>query len=456
MFRPLTRTLFPCRADKQEPGMNKHHRWLLDEVEHWRAEGLIDAGQAHALIARYDHEPATAWGKIIFSAIGAIIFGLGIILLFAYNWDAMHRYAKLAAIFIAILAAHSAGYYLNRPNSQHRKLGESLHLLGTMLFGAGIWLIAQIYHIDEYYPNGVLLWAMGALLLAWALPSLAHAMLALALLMLWHGFEVFDFHRANQSATWLIAFGILPLTWIHRSRVTLFFALALFMTSYATAVTGIELGHNTVITVLFSLACSYILFSRLVSATRFPESAGAFRVIGVGVYAVLLFLLTIGDVEEDLFRRAGDTVTALQWFYWLFPVALAVAGVLTLLLRYSDIIKEPVDRVETGIVLAALTVVLMASLKAIPPGGAGWVLLNLLFLTHSLVLIRRGTHTLRWQSVTLGSVMLAAFTFARFLDLFDSLILRALAFLGLGAALFAIGIYYSHQKQRAGLREQHA
>lgn len=436
--------------------MNKHHRWLLDEVGHWHAEGLIDAGQAEALIARYGREPETAWGKVIFSAIGAVIFGLGIILLFAYNWDAMHRYAKLAAIFIAILAAHGAGYYWSRPDSQHRKLGESLHLLGTMLFGAGIWLIAQIYHIDEHYPNGVLLWAMGALLLAWALPSLAHAMLAMALLILWHWFEVFDFHHANQLATWLIAFGILPLAWMHRSRVTLFFALALFMTSYATAVTSIELRYNTVITVLFSLACSYILFSRLVSATRFPESAGAFRVIGVGVYAVLLFLLTIGDIEEDLFRRADDTVTALQGFYWLFPVGLAVAGVLALLLRYSDIISEPVDRLETGIVLAALTVVLMVSFGAMPAGGAGWVLLNLLFLTHSLVLIRRGTLYLRWQPVTLGSIMLAAFTFARFLDLFDSLILRALAFLGLGAALFAIGFYYSHQKQRAGLRGRHA
>lgn len=428
--------------------MNKHHRWLLEEIPRWQNESIIDADQARQLTARYAGEPSAGWGKIIFSAIGAIIFGLGIILLFAYNWEDMHRFSKLAAIFAAILAAHAGGYYLSRPQSQHQKLGESLHLLGTMLFGAGIWLIAQIYHIDEHYPNGILLWALGALLLAWVIPSLAQAMLAMALLILWHWFEVFDFNHANHLATWLIAFGILPLAWMHRSRVVLFFGIALFMTSYATAVASIELRAGTVITVLFALSCSYILFSRIVSASRFPESAGVFRVVGVGIYAVLLFMFTIGDVEEDIFRRIPENVSALQWFYWLLPVGLVVAGVLGLLLRYSDIIREPIDRIETGIVLATLTIVLLLSFNAIPPGGIGWILLNLLFLAHSLALIWRGTQYLRWQSVTLGSVMLAAFTFARFLDLFQSLLMRALAFLALGAALFAIGIYYSRQKQR--------
>ncbi|HEX7028082.1 MAG TPA: DUF2157 domain-containing protein, partial [Gammaproteobacteria bacterium] len=335
--------------------MNKHHRWLLNEIAAWRGEGIIDAGQAQRLIERYGDESSTAWGKIIFSAIGAIIFGLGIILLFAYNWEDMHRLSKLAAIFVALLAAHAGGWYLNRSHSQHRKLGESLHLLGTMLFGAGIWLIAQIYHIDEHYPNGILLWAMGALLLAWAMPSLAQAMLALLLLTLWHWFEVFDFHRTSHLAVWMIAFGILPLAWLHRSRTVLFFGIALFMSAYATAVASIELRAGAVITVLFALACSYILFSRLVSATRFPESAGAFRFAGMSVYAVLLFMLTIDDIGDDVFRRGMESVTALQWFYWLLPVALVVAGVLILMLRYSDIIKDPV---ETGIVLAALTLVL--------------------------------------------------------------------------------------------------
>ena len=40
-------------------------------------------------------------------------------------------------------------------------------MLGTLFFGAGIWLVAQIYHIDEHFPNGFLIWGLGALALAW-------------------------------------------------------------------------------------------------------------------------------------------------------------------------------------------------------------------------------------------------------------------------------------------------
>ena len=45
---------------------------------------------------------------------------------------------------------------------------KSLHLAGTILFGAGIWLVAQIYHIDEHYPNAFFFWGFGAMTMAWA------------------------------------------------------------------------------------------------------------------------------------------------------------------------------------------------------------------------------------------------------------------------------------------------
>jgi hypothetical protein len=43
--------------------------------------------------------------------------------------------------------------------------------------------------------------------------------------------------------------------------------------------------------------------------------------------------------------------------------------------------------------------------------------------------------------------MLAALVVARFLDLFDSLLMRSLVFLVLGAGLFYIGHLYAKQKQ---------
>jgi len=44
-------------------------------------------------------------------------------------------------------------------------------------------------------------------------------------------------------------------------------------------------------------------------------------------------------------------------------------------------------------------------------------------------------------------VLIAALVFARFVDLFDSLLLRSLFFLALGAGLFLIGNFYSRRKK---------
>ena len=185
--------------------MKKSIKWLLAEIDQWLKEGLIAAEQADILKRRYSiTEQESAWGRSIFISIGAILFGLGVILLFAYNWEKMHKFAKLAVIFLALLATHGTGFWLRRSAGRSRTAGEGLHLAGTMLFGAGIWLVAQIYHIDEHYPNAFFIWSLGALALAWALPSISHAIVAALLLMLWNGFEAFDFKNPQLLSPFII------------------------------------------------------------------------------------------------------------------------------------------------------------------------------------------------------------------------------------------------------------
>ena len=88
------------------------------------------------------------------------------ILFFAYNWAAIPKFLKLALVFAALVTSHGAALWVTRRNPANHSLVEGLHILGTMMFGAGIWLIAQIYHIDEHYPNAFLVWGLGALGLA--------------------------------------------------------------------------------------------------------------------------------------------------------------------------------------------------------------------------------------------------------------------------------------------------
>ena len=147
--------------------MNKHVRWLHEQLPAWVTQGVISPTQADVIRKSYPEPKATLpWGMVIFSGIGAVVIGLGVILLLAYNWHAMPKFGRLGLIFGALIAMHLWGQWLFQQPDWRRQLGEALSLLGTMLFGAGIWLVAQVYHIDEHYPNGFLLWAGGALAMA--------------------------------------------------------------------------------------------------------------------------------------------------------------------------------------------------------------------------------------------------------------------------------------------------
>ncbi|MFL0804311.1 MAG: DUF2157 domain-containing protein [Agarilytica sp.] len=429
--------------------MNNYRKWLLGEVELWQSQGIIDASQANQITGLYPYHQETNWGKVIFAGIGAIIFGLGIILVFAYNWEAMHRFTKLGIVLLSVAVAHVIGFHYSREHSAHKRIGESLHLLGTMLFGAGIWLIAQIYHIDEHYPNAFLVWALGAMAMGWVLPSLGHTFLALVLVFLWHWFETFEFRSVNHGAVWLVLLGILPIALIMRSLSALFLTCCMLIFSYSISYSTVaERSDETLVCVMLVLSGVFILGSHLAVKSQFPQCQNVLRVVGVGVFSVLLFIVTFDEFDRVRFENDLSTVSTVTWFYFAFPVV-AFSVALARILMVSNLMRDKTETLELVLVAATVYVAVLSVFPVLGIYKAVWVFYSIAFLAYSVLLIYRGSLYLRWQSTTLGGLMLSAYTFARFMDLFDSLLMRGMAFLVVGAMLFGIGIYYSRQKQFA-------
>ena len=425
--------------------MSKNTRWLQDQISTWLDEGLVDAGQAEALRARYPvADQETPWGRIVVSSVGAIVFGLGIILFFAYNWADMHKFVKLALLLGAVLAAHGTAFYLSASPDAKRGLVESLHVLGTMLFGAGIWLVAQIYHIDDHYPNAFLIWGLGALALAWAKPSIAQGLMAVLLVFLWGCFEVFDFSSPNHSGPWLVLLGVLPLAWIQRSRVLLFFSLPAFMALYAFSAGQVEDG--LVLGVLFYCACLYLAAGRLAPRSVFPGSAPLFNIVGYAAYLVLVYLFTFKWVARELVGLKADGV--IEWSYFIAPLVTALFAWLVLLATGAWQRADAIRRWESGLILLAMLFVLIAQLgMSREDTDIVTFVFNLVFVGHCISMIVRGTERLNWKQVSLGCVLFSALAVARFVDLFESLLTRSLFFLALGAGLFLIGNFYSRRKK---------
>ncbi len=421
--------------------MGTHQKWLRQEMEGWLADGLLDTAQAQSILARYAH-PGQGLGRIIFTVIGAVLMGLGVILFFAYNWAELPKLAKLALVFGMLLAAHGAAIFLGRRNQVGAIPVEGLHALGTMFFGAGIWLVAQIYHIDEHYPNAFLYWSLGALTLAWAMPSLVQGMLAVFLIGMWSAFELFDFRIANHLATPLVLLGLLPLAWWRRSTLLLFWSLVLLMVVLAFA--NVAVNDDVVAPLLYTLGATCVIGAVAAGRSSFREAAAPLRGIGLVVCAGLGYLLTFRDLGE-LVGEFQTGELGVQAYVWSVVVGCLVGIALALRAGWAHLNRY--ERLELGLVTLGLLVVQVFAWNGQSGGWLVALVFNGVVLGIAVSFILQGSAELRPRLVTAGCLLFAAVALGRYADLFHSLLMRSAVFLLLGAGLFAVGSFYSRQRR---------
>jgi len=422
--------------------MKKHINWLLKELDLWVQEGLIDDVQAGAIRSRYPtEEQAGTWGRLAFAVSGALLIGLGVILLFAYNWDKMHKFAKLGIVFAALISVHTAGLVVKRRAAQ-----ETLHILGTMFFGAGIWLVAQIYHINEHYPTAFLVWGLGALSLAWVLPSLAQSLLATALLVIWNGSEAFSFHNPVYAAPALILLGVLPLAQVLKSRVLASAGLAAFLFVLFTMLQ--RMNGYLLIPAFFAVATSLIAVGLLLKRSgSASELAPVSFFYGELIYFFILFVLTFREAREALSYSAHENAADI-WSMIFLAIAL---GLWTFALWPFTNIKE---RINEGLRIDLLAVPLSLILYNLQffgvlklQGALSTAPYNLLILFSAIMMMQRGFQTLNLRSAIMGSLLLTALAIARYVDLFHSLLARAAVFLLVGGMMLGIGVFFARARK---------
>ena len=180
---------------------------LRRELPAWRAEGLVTDETARALATRYDLASVEAGGPSFLAVyvLGALLVGAGVVSLVAWHWEAMSAPAKLATLAVAMIAAHGAGFALWR-GGRSQRLGHALTVLGTLVFGASIGLVAQIFHVSGAWWGAFGAFTLGALAAALLYESLPHLLLS-AIAGLW----LFGPGLANDHAFVGVALGVLPL-----------------------------------------------------------------------------------------------------------------------------------------------------------------------------------------------------------------------------------------------------
>jgi len=318
--------------------LKSRHSILHTAVADWKTRGLIDADTAHALDADIgaDAPGAGFRGFIILAGIISLCFG--VMTFVAANWDDIPRLGRLGLI-VGSMWASWAGAILSERRG-HPWLAQTLVLLASGIFGAGIMLVAQLYHIQGEPRDAVFLWMLGTALAAVATRSTPALVLALALLGLW-GCTTDGLGVADDRINWLFlplwALGAAAAWWMHSRFAAHVATIALL--SWVIFVLLINDTTETAVFVIF-LLCWVLIGALLLSAARgwLKGFEGAALVYVLLFLAVLILVYYIALGHARAFERSIEPLLGTPaLLYGGMAAAVAATAAIALAARGSAV-----------------------------------------------------------------------------------------------------------------------
>ena len=155
-----------------------HNEWLHREIGAWRDEGIVTEETAETLMRRYQPtERRFSWGVMIAGGFGALMIGLGVIALFAANWDCFGRPARAAISLAPVVLCGIAALVASAKGWKSMALWEPLGILWCIATAAGTSLVAQTYQVGGSVPGLILFVALLMLPVVW----ISRSVMAMAL-----------------------------------------------------------------------------------------------------------------------------------------------------------------------------------------------------------------------------------------------------------------------------------
>ncbi|MBI3424884.1 MAG: DUF2157 domain-containing protein [Acidobacteria bacterium] len=418
---------------------------LKAELLAWVQDGLVSAESAEQITQRYqldklEKESSRLLAAVLFT-LGSLLLGGGVISFVAAHWEELPVVVKVALVFALLLAFHLTGYWLRFKRASPR-LGHALLFCGSLVFGAKIGLMAQIFHVSGEWYRAYLAWGVGALVMAWAVRSWLTGVLVLVTTFVWFaGFAEDSHERAATVYPFLLAAALLPLAWRTGSRVlsTLTF-LGIICALPVLAGIESEAGMNVLLALLAGGFVTWAAGEFQRTTGNQPEFGNPLAMLGVVVLAGCTYVWS--------FHYVWDHGWAQQWraLYGLLPTGAALAlGVALLVQSWAS---PRSTRLFSYTVLLALLLSIAA--VVLGKGRVAWptVAMNLAALLFAALSIGKGIADQRRLAFWAGTLFLVLLILSRFFEYETGLLLKSAAFIGCGALILVAGIGYERWLQR--------
>lgn len=436
--------------------MNKKAvQWLYQELPDLVSKGVLPQTAADKLREHYGELKSAdkKWFIVILcSVLGALLIGLGVILLFGHNWEQLSRPVRafLSLLPLVIGQALALWVLLKRPLSFALK--ESTATFLSLMVGSSIALISQTYNIPGDTAGFILSWMLLIVPLVYLMDATIPAAIYAAGILAW-ACHFWD-DPLQTVIFWPLLAVIIPhFIWsVHQDKYVLRSTILAFVLAVAVCVgAGFSLGRTwpgSWIIIYSSVAASFYLLGAWEFKGISTNWQRLFRILGgIGVF-VMMFLLTFRFPWESVQGRhyyGQDFAQNGVSFWGSLPdyfLTLLLAG--TAILMFLRFVKR---RDLTVSLFGALPLLAFVGYAFSGTSAAFPALLFSVFLLIvSAARITIGIRANNLGVINTGMFMLAALILAKFFDSGISFVIKGLVFIAIGIGFLMTNLVILRRK----------
>ncbi len=410
-----------------------YNQQLQREIKLWRDEGIISAETETTLLHRYPVVKKSMTQTL--ALLGSLLFGIGVILFFSANWEVMPRTLKVAVVVLSFTLSYGAGYYLRYYKATFPKVGFALICLGSLLYGAAIWLIAQIFHLPAETEMGFFLWYLGVIPVAYLFNSSINLTLALVNLVVWFLAGKYPLSLPFIIFPVLLGSTILPLAIKKKDLIN--FVLAIVAAYIWFVPLGVKLAHTNF---SFQLGITgLLLFSLLLyNLARLLKNRQFFAENFLD--GLTLLGLFVGLAPFSFHGFINEFATLQELFYFPFLLGAVILVIAGLKLKSKTLGRHDLP-------LFLLYLCLFPLFPALGANTGVLILNNLLLFIYALLAVYYGYLLKNPFIFNLSIIMFAAAVVMKYFDFFFAVLPRS-AFFITGGLLLLLGSLFLENKRR--------
>lgn len=420
---------------------------ILKELPELVSKKIITEEVAQNIKNYYQKNPEEHSNKLftIFGIIGALLGGLGVILILAHNWDDFSVFTKTIFSVIPLLLGQFACIYtlIKKPESVSWRESSATFLLFAI--AASISLVAQVYNIHGDFPKFLLTWILLSIPLIYILQSSFVSLLCIVGITWYCNVTNYDYPKTQNLYCWLLLLAIVPHYYLllknnFKSNFTRFHHWFLAV-SVLICFPSVASKPNSLMMIGFaSLLAVFYYLGKQNYFLNLNQNRNGYWFLGKIGTLLLLFILSFKAPWMDLQRQVIEYNFVECSIYILLFL---VAGLLLFKqLQKTDILK--INPIGFGYVLITILYFISSRTEA----GFLITITNLFILLIGIYEIRKGSENYSLYKLNFGLACIAILIICRFFDTEMSFIVRGLLFIVIGLGFFLLNYYLLKKRKQ--------